>query len=125
VNAHPDVREVTVCIPVTIDGRTDRRWGRASRVAVAAVSDGRITDWREIEVGWDVEHDQGSEGSHHARVARFLRDQQVQAVVAGHMGDGMTRMLATMGIRTVLGADGDARDAVVGAISTLDTPPRA
>ncbi len=124
MNTHPDGQAVTVCIPVTSDGGIDRRWGRASRVAVATVSGGRITDWREIEVGWDVAHDAGTEGSHHARVARFLRDQQVHVVVADHMGDGMTRMLATMGIRTALGADGDAHGAVVDAISSLDAPPR-
>ncbi len=62
-----------VCVPVTADGKVDPRWGRASRVAVADVADGGIRDWQEFAVDWDVLHDQGTEGAHHARIARFLR----------------------------------------------------
>ena len=43
---------------------------------------------------------------------KFLREQGVETVVAHHMGDGMTRMLNTMGIPVHLGASGDARTAV-------------
>lgn len=113
---------MNVCIPVTTDGRTDPRWGRAARVAVATVDDGALTGWQEHEVGWDVAHDQGTEGSHHARVARFLREHDVQVVVAHHMGDGMTRMLSTMGIHAVLGAGEDARQAVQDAVAALPEP---
>ena len=105
-----------VCIPVTGDGQTGNGWGRARRLALATTSGGAITDWQELEVGWDVLHDAQGEGSHHARVARFLIDHHVESVVAEHMGDGMVRMLATMGIRTSLGADGDARAAVLATL---------
>jgi predicted Fe-Mo cluster-binding NifX family protein len=60
-------------------------------------------------------HDEGTPGSHHARVVSFLRDHQVEAVVANHIGDGMVRMLDTMGLPTHLGAAGDARAAVLAA----------
>lgn len=109
-----------VCIPVASDGRTGPHWGRASRVALATVEDGQITEWQEIEVGWDTAHDQGTEGSHHARIARFLRDHEVEVVVANHVGPGMRRMLSTMGIPTVLDAHGDAREAVEDAAAALD-----
>lgn len=105
------------CIPVTADGQTGGGWGRARRLAFATVADGQITTWDEVDVGWDVAHDAGTEGSHHARVAKTLLDRQVDAVVTGHMGDGMVRMLATMKIRTYLGATGDARAAVVAAMA--------
>lgn len=106
-----------LCVPTTPTGFIDPRWGKAGRVAVVMVEDGGITDWQESDVGWDQSHDEGSEGSHHARIARFLIDHQVEAVVAHHMGEGMQRMLSTMGLQVFLGADGDARAAVLAASS--------
>jgi len=88
--------------------------GRAARVALAEVDDGAVASWEEVDVGWDRLHDSESEGVHHARLVRFLRERDVVAVVAGGMGEGMRRALATMGIRLVL-ADGAAREAVLAA----------
>ncbi len=104
-----------VCVPVTSVGQIDPRWGRARRVAIADVRDGAIARWDETEVGWDTLHDEGTEGGHHARVARFLRESGVQLVVAEHMGDPMVNMLDKMGISVRLGAGGDARAAVLAA----------
>jgi len=106
---------VTICIPVTRDGQIDPRWGRAQRVAIASVKDGRVESWQEIDVGWGTAHDAGPEGQHHARVARFLQEHGVEVVVANHMGPGMAQMLSRMGIGVRLGASGNAREAVVGA----------
>ena len=47
---------------------------------------GGIRDWQEFAVDWDVLDDQGTEGAHHARIARFLWDNQVQAIAAAHRG---------------------------------------
>jgi predicted Fe-Mo cluster-binding NifX family protein len=105
-----------LCVPVTSGGLIAPGWGRAPRVAVVSAADGQIGAWDELDVGWDKLHDEGSEGSHHARVARFLNDHHVEAVVVAHMGPGMTRMLTTMGIRVVLQAQGDARAAVLTAL---------
>lgn len=91
--------------------------GRAPRVAVASVSDGRIDSWEEHEVGWDRLHDEGAEGAHHARIVRFLREHGVEVVVARGMGPGMQRTLGSMGVRSVLGVEGDAREVVVAAAS--------
>lgn len=102
-----------LCVPITIDGVVDPRWGRADWVAVAEVIDGKIANWQEIEVSWSRLHDEGTEGSHHARVAKFLREHHIEAVVAHHIGDGMVRMLGTMGISVYLEASGDARVAVL------------
>jgi predicted Fe-Mo cluster-binding NifX family protein len=106
-----------VCIPVTLDGNVDPRWGRADWIAIADVQDGEIKTWREIEVSLSRLHDEGSDGSHHARVVKFLKEHGVETVVANHMGDGMTRMLKTMEIPVHLGAEGDARTAVQEVIS--------
>lgn len=106
-----------VCVPVGSDGGVDPRWGRAARVALATVTGSAITDWQELTVSWDSLHDAGGEGAHHARVARFLREHDVNAVVAHHMGDGMRRMLKTMGVTVHLGAAGEAQPAVLSALS--------
>ena len=111
-----------VCVPVTPTGEIDPRWGRAARVAVADARDGAVTSWEEIEVGWDGLHDMGSEGGHHARVARFLLEHGAEVVVADHMGDPMLHMLAEMGVEVRLGAGGDARAAVLAATAGRADP---
>lgn len=100
-----------VCVPVTADGLVDPHWGKAHRVALAEVESDTVREWHELEVGWDDLHDAGPEGSHHARIARFLLDQGVQTVAASHMGPPMAAMLERMGLRVRLGASGDAREA--------------
>jgi predicted Fe-Mo cluster-binding NifX family protein len=102
-----------VCVPVTATGDIDPRWGRAARVAVVELRDGDLVSWNEFEVGWDQLHDAGTEGGHHARVARFLRDQRVDVVVASHMGEPMVQMLDQMGLEVRLGASGYAGRAVL------------
>jgi predicted Fe-Mo cluster-binding NifX family protein len=103
---------MVVCIPVTVEGQVGGGWGRADRVAVADVRDGSIASWEEFEVGWGRLHDEEAEGSHHARIARFLTDHGVNQVVAGHMGPPMAQMLGRMGLTVRLGATGNARRAV-------------
>ncbi|MBI3429738.1 MAG: dinitrogenase iron-molybdenum cofactor [Actinobacteria bacterium] len=105
-----------ICIPITTTGEVDPRWGRADWVALAEIDAGKIVNWHEVEVSWSTLHDEGTHGSHHARVVKFLRDNNVNAVVANHMGDGMTRMLKTMDIPVYLGANGNARTAIQVAI---------
>jgi len=108
---------MVVCVPVDVDGSIDPRWGRADRVAIAQASPEGITDWQEFDVGWSTLHDSGGEGSHHARVVRFLREHEVDAVVAHHMGPGMVHTLERMGLPVHLGAGGDAREAVFLALA--------
>ena len=108
-----------MCAPVTSEGTVDHGWGRADRVALADVVDGEIVSLKEVDVSWSTLHDEGTPGSHHARVVTFLRDEQVEAVVVNHMGDGMARSLATMGLPVHVGASGDARAAVLGAARAL------
>ncbi|HEX7948995.1 MAG TPA: NifB/NifX family molybdenum-iron cluster-binding protein [Candidatus Limnocylindrales bacterium] len=104
-----------VAIALAPDGTAGQGWGRAPRVAVARVENGRIESWTEHDTRWDVFHDEGSEGGHHARIARFLADHAVEVVMAGHMGPPMVQMLGRMGIGIRLDGGGDARAAVVGA----------
>lgn len=101
-----------VCIPVADDGQVGHTWGKARTVALAAVQDGTITSWRTEIVDWDVSKAQSSEGAHHARVGRFVRDNAVTDVIARHMGDDMQNTLTKLGVRVQQGASGDARAAV-------------
>lgn len=106
-----------VATPVDAEGRSAGSWGRAHWVAVADVAeDGAIASWDVHEVDWDTLHDAGTHGSHHARVATFLRGQRVQAVVVNHVGPGMVRMLDTMGIAILQASAGDARASVQAAV---------
>lgn len=100
------------CVPVTPAGEIDPRWGRAARVAVVEVTDGTLVRWEEFDVGWDRLHDVGTEGGHHARVARFMQEHRVEVVVAHHMGPPMAQMLDLMGLHVQLGASGDAGQAI-------------
>jgi len=104
---------MVVCVPVTDDGMIYPRWGRAARVAIADVRAGAFASWREFDVRWDAQHDVGTEGGHHARVAGFLREHRVEVVVAHHMGPPMQHMLGQMGTGVRLEASGDARRAVL------------
>jgi len=109
---------MVVCVPVMSDGQVDPRWGRAARVAIVDVKGGVLAGWREFDVAWDELHDVGTEGGHHARVARFLREQDVQTVLAHHMGPEMLNMLGRMGLTARLGASGDARQAALAAAAS-------
>lgn len=83
-------------------------------VAVATREDDRrISDWVVHRVGWDVAHDEGTEGSHHARIVRFLRENEVDAVVVDHMGAGMQHTLDKMDIPVLPALSQDARQAAV------------
>lgn len=102
-------------VPVTAAGQVDVRFGKAVTMAVAQVVDAQITDWQLHEVGWDVLHDQGEHGQHHARIVRFLIDQQVERVLFAHMGPPMQHTIGKMGLDLVQVGQMDARDAILQA----------
>lgn len=105
---------MVVCVPLTPTGEIDR-WGQARRVAIARVEAGAVSEWQEFDVGWDRAHAAGTEGAHHARVARFVRDHGVETVIAARMGPDMAHMLDRLGVSVRLGAQGDARAAALAA----------
>jgi predicted Fe-Mo cluster-binding NifX family protein len=104
-----------IAIPVTTEGLVAPGWGRAAQVAIATIDAGTIGAWQVHDVGWDTLHDAGTSGAHHARVVTFLLDQQVEEVVVDHVGQGMQRILDSMGITLVTGASGDAKRAALAA----------
>lgn len=103
--------------------------GRAKTMALATVEDGAITAWEETDVRWDLSHDAvvsgnpapgelaASQGSHHAKIVRFMRDNHVNLVITGHVGPPMLHTLELMGIPVITGTPGDARAAVLAAVA--------
>ncbi len=101
--------------PVDINEQSARAWGRAHWIAVAQVDDTGIVDWQVHEVAWDESHGSGSHGAHHARIVRFLKEQQIEAVVVDHMGEGMQRVMRSMGIPLLPTTPGEAKASVLAA----------
>ena len=104
-----------IATPVTADGQSAAAWGKAHWIGVATLEDGAVTDWQVHEVAWDVSHDAGTHGSHHARIVRFLKDHAIAAVVVDHMGPGMVQVMETMGIPLLPASPGDAQASVLAA----------
>ena len=105
-----------VATPVNADGQSAAAWGKAHWIGVAALEGGAVTDWHIHEVAWDVSHDEGTHGSHHARIVRFLKENAITAVVVDHMGPGMVQVMQTMGIPLLPATPGDAQASVVAAV---------
>ncbi len=108
-----------VATPVTAEGQSAAAWGKAHWIGVAGVEDGAVTTWQVHEVGWDVSHDEGTHGSHHARIVRFIKEQAIDAVVVDHMGPGMVQVMQTMGIPVLPASPGDARDSILAALASV------
>lgn len=122
--SHEPVRVIMImAAAVEPDGSVGHSWGKARTVRVASVQAGRITDWQDHEVGWDLLHDEGAHGAHHARVVSFLRTHGVQAVLVDHVGDGMRRMLGSMGVHLQEDVHGDAHAAMLAAEVVGTIPP--
>ncbi|MGI5950784.1 MAG: NifB/NifX family molybdenum-iron cluster-binding protein [Brooklawnia sp.] len=102
-------------VPVTPEGVVSSHFGKATRMAVGEVNDGQLVNWQVHEVGWDVLHDEGGGGQHHARIVRFLKEQGVQRVLFSGMGASMQNTVAKMGLELVKVGPLDAREAVVQA----------
>lgn len=102
-------------VPVTSDGQVDHRFGKAETMAVATVINGQISEWQLHEVGWEILHDQGEHGQHHARIVRFLKEHGVQRVVFAHAGQPMLHTMSKMGLELVQVGSMEARQAVIQA----------
>lgn len=114
INGNQAATSIPVVVAVNLVGENvGAGLGRAHWMAIATVSGDDITSWDEYEVAWDIWHDQGAEGTHHARIVRFLREHGVQAVVTGHAGPPMINTMLKLGVLPLLGATGPARSAVI------------
>ncbi len=108
---------MNIATPVTANGESAAAWGKAHWIGVATVDGGAVTAWQVHEVAWDVSHDEGTHGSHHARIVRFLKEQEIAAVVVDHMGPGMVQVMQTMRIPVLPASPGDAQASVLAAVA--------
>lgn len=101
--------------PVTVDGRTAARWGRAHWVGVAEVNGPRITSWTIHEVGWDDDTTLIGRKPRHAKIKHFLIEQEVGAVVVPKVGARLTKLFDKLGIVVLQAIPGDARASILAA----------
>lgn len=109
-----------VATPVGSAGESAAAWGRAHWIAVADVREGAIASWQVHEVAWDESHDEGTHGSHHARIVGFVKEHGIAAVVVDHMGPGMVRVMNSMGIPLLPATPGDAQASVLAAVANAN-----
>ena len=110
--------DMTVAVPVTLEGAVFDRLGKAPVFATCSLRDGEITDWVAHPVGWDQTYGVDVLGAHHARVMRFVQDHAVTAVVADDVCDSMRRSLESQGVAVYDHRSGDARTAVESLLVT-------
>lgn len=91
--------------------------GKAHWMAVGTLQAGEISDWAEHLVEWDVLHDVGTHGGHHARIVTFLKDNNVDHIVAGHIGEPMQNTLTKLGVAFTFVPERDPKAAVLAAFS--------
>jgi len=72
--------------------------GRAQRVAIIHIKDGKVENSEEIDVKWGEAHEMEQEGVHHASIAKFIIAYKVNEVMAGGAGPGMQMMLEKLGL---------------------------
>jgi predicted Fe-Mo cluster-binding NifX family protein len=108
---------MNIATPVTATGQSAAAWGKAHWIGVATVADGAVSAWEVHEVAWDVSHDEGTHGSHHARIVRFLKEHDIAVVVVDHMGPGMVQVMQTMQIPVLPATPGDAKVSILAALT--------
>jgi predicted Fe-Mo cluster-binding NifX family protein len=108
---------MNIATPVTATGQSAAAWGKAHWIGVATVEGGAVSAWEVHEVAWDVSHDEGTHGSHHARIVRFLKEHDIAVVVVDHMGPGMVQVMQTMQIPVLPATPGDARASILAALT--------
>jgi Dinitrogenase iron-molybdenum cofactor. len=108
-----------IAIPVTPDGAVEERWAgpRGSRSPPWWTDASRTG--RSTPSAGTSPTTRGTEGAHHARVVRFLRENGVTHVVVDHMGAGMRHTLGKLGIEILPVRSPFAREAVVLAVASL------
>lgn len=113
-----------IATPVTVDGRTASRWGKAHWIGVADVTGPRITSWTIHEVGWDDASLFGRD-PRHARITHFLTQKEVEAVVAPKVGRRLTKLFDQLGVAVLPATPGDARESVLAAANAQPEPGSA
>lgn len=119
-----------VAVAVLPNGMVNAHFGRANKLAFATIENKQIISWEEVAApfaethGHDHhhEHEHGyhhhdhdhnhEHGHHHQAIKNFLVEHQVDLVLLDHAGPGMQKVINETDIKIVIGAKGNAKDAV-------------
>ncbi|TCS83687.1 NifB/NifX family molybdenum-iron cluster-binding protein [Tepidibacillus fermentans] len=113
-----------VAVAVLPNGKVNTHFGRANKLALATIENGQITKWEEVAVPFaethgnhDHHHDHDHEHHHHAPghhegIKNWLVDHEVDMVLLDHAGPGMQKVMSETDIKIVVGAKGNAKEAV-------------
>lgn len=90
-----------IAIPFA-EGQIFQHFGKSTQFKLVTVEEGKITDQRLLD----------AEGHGHGALAAFLKEQGVDTVICGGMGEGARTGLTQLGIQIYAGAQGDVAAAV-------------
>lgn len=91
------------------NGQIFQHFGHAESFQIYEVENGSITRTEEIK----------TEGSGHDAISAFLKNQGVDTVICGGIGDGAMNALLSSGIEVCSGVDGDTTKAVIDYMSGI------
>lgn len=124
-----------VAVAVLPNGMINAHFGSAKKVALVNIESKEITSWEEVTVPFaethgdeghdhhhdhDHEHDHDHHHHHHHHhapghvegIMKFLVDQKVDLVLLDHAGPSIQKIRKNIEIKLVVGASGNAREAV-------------
>ncbi len=118
-----------VAVAVLPNGMINAHFGSAKKVALVTIEDKQITVWDEKDVPFAETHGEGdhhhhdnehhdhhhhhSHGPNHLNGIRaFLEENQVELVLLDHEGPSMRKIRNHLDVKVVVGANGNAKEAV-------------
>lgn len=116
-----------IAVAVLPNGMVNAHFGRADKLAFANIENGQITEWEEVSVPFaashgdhghhhdhDHQHEHGHHhaSGHHESIKDFLVESGVNLVLLDHAGPGMKLVQEQTDIKIVVGAQGNAKEAV-------------
>ena len=120
-----------VAVAVLPNGMINAHFGRANTLAIATIENKTVANWEEVKVPFEETHgDHGHhdhhhdhdhdhdhhhhhhQPGHHEGIKNLLVAQNVDMVLLDHAGPGMQKVMDETEIKIVVGAKGNAQDAV-------------
>lgn len=121
-----------IAIAILPNGMINSHMGRTKRVALAAIENGKIADWQEVDVPFGENHDHNHnhhdhhddhhhhdhdhhhhDHHHHDAIGDFMVENGVDTVLVEHVGPGIQHVLNRAKVNVaVVNSMGKAKDIV-------------
>jgi len=117
-----------VAIAVLPSGNVNAHFGNAKKVALATIEDKQIVNWEEVDVPFAKTHGGHSHDHHHHHhheehhhehgpghvqaIRKFIVEHQVDLVLLDHAGPSIQKIRKDIDVKVVVGAEGNAKEAV-------------